>query len=72
VQKPRIVAITAVEVDTIKLFSAASQTSGSFRILTYHSVEKLPRGMVGNLCELNEKIMLKMIGANIKVKMRPT
>ena len=29
-------------------------------------------GMVGNRCELKEKIMLKMIGAKTKAKIIPT
>ena len=71
-QNPRNVAITAVEQDTIRLFRAAFQMSGSASTFAYHSVENSPRGIVGKRCELKEKIMLKMIGAKTKAKIRTT
>ena len=67
-----MVAMIAVELDTIRLFNAACQMSGSFSIFTYHSVEKFPKGIVGKRCELNEKITLKKMGANTNKKISST
>lgn len=72
VQKPSTVAIIAVEIETIKLFNAAFQMSGSLKIFTYHSVEKLPRGIVGKRCELKENTTLNKIGAKTKMKIATT
>ena len=49
---------------------AACHISGSLKILRYHSNEKFPKGMVGNLCELKEKMILNAIGVKIKTKIK--
>ena len=61
-------AIDATENETMRLVLAASHTSGSYQIVLYHLSVKLPKGMVGNRSELKEKMILKIIGAKIKVK----
>ena len=58
-QKPKKVAIKQVIDETITLLMAA-----------YHSNEKFPKGMVGNLCELKEKMILNAIGVKIKTKIK--
>ena len=69
-QNPRKVATKAVQVETIMLLITACQTSGSLKIFSYHSVEKLPNGIVGNLWELKENTKLKAIGINIKINVK--
>ena len=49
-------------------FSAASQTSSSAKIVSYHCVVNEPSGMVGNRSELNEKMIDITIGAKTKTK----
>ena len=66
------VARTEVQSETRILVRAASQISGSFKIVSYHSVVKDPSGTVGNRCELNEKITLATIGMKMKPKTRTT
>jgi hypothetical protein len=50
------------------LFLAASQTPGSARIVSYHFQVNDPSGMEGKRSELNEKMILVIIGVNIKQK----
>ena len=71
-QKPRNVASSAVLTATMMLVSAACQTSGSARMVSYHWVENSPSGMVGNLCELNENTSEKMMGINTNMNTTPT
>lgn len=56
--------------ETITLLMAACHISASLKILRYHSNEKFPKGMVGNLCELKEKMILNAIGVKIKTKIK--
>jgi hypothetical protein len=67
VQKPIHVANAEVDKATKILVFAASQTSGSAKIVSYHTIENDPRGTVGNRWELKENITLAMIGKKIKV-----
>ena len=69
-QNPKKVAIKQVIDDTITLLMAACHISASLKILRYHSNEKFPKGMVGNLCELKEKMILNAIGVKIKTKIK--
>jgi hypothetical protein len=72
VQNPSNVASNAVQTATMMLVTAACQTSGSARMVSYHCVENSPSGMVGKRCELNEKISENTIGVNTKTKITPT
>ena len=62
------VAMTAVTEETMRLRSAASQTSGLLKALTYQSVVKEPSGIVGKRSELKEKTRLAAMGAKTNRK----
>ena len=65
---PSIVDKKAAANATTAELRKASQTSGRAKAVSYQCKVKCPRGKVGNLSELNEKIIEVMIGAKMKAK----
>ena len=55
-----------MHVETMILVRTASQTSGSFQMVSYQCQVNSPSGTVGKRCELNENTMLAKIGRKTK------
>ena len=53
--------------ETVRLFRADRQKSGSEKIVSYQCVVKPVSGIVGNRASLNENSRLTRIGRNIKL-----
>ncbi len=65
------VASAEVQTATMMLVFAASQTSRSPRMVSYHFRVNDPSGIVGNRSQLNEKMTLVMIGENTNTNTNP-